>query len=76
MHLSEGEVNVSPRIQLYATDIYLPKKTYSRVTLIKTDRERQIALGTNYPFAPLKKGQCLVSSYISKAANVTEGDFL
>lgn len=31
-----------------------------RITLIETEREKQIELGTQYPFAPLKTGECNV----------------
>ena len=33
-----------------------------RVTLINTDREKEIELGVNYPYGPLKQGECLLAS--------------
>jgi hypothetical protein len=33
------------------------------IMLIDTQREKEIKLGTTYPFGPLSAGQCLVSSY-------------
>lgn len=32
------------------------------IMLIDTQREKEIKLGTTYPFQPLSAGQCLVST--------------
>ncbi len=42
--------------------------------LINTEREKEIKLGTSYPFEPLQTGFCLLSSYQSVALALNVGD--
>lgn len=46
------------------------------VTLIQTDREKQIHLGVDYPFPTLQTGECLVSSKYKSIMNLQVGDFI
>lgn len=38
--------------------------------LFDTDREKDIFLGTDYPFGPQQAGQCLVTTYEQDAMNL------
>ena len=50
--------------------------TRGRLTLIQAEREKEIGLGTAYPFGKLEKGECLVNSAWMKDNNMTVGENL
>ena len=69
----------APRKQFYQTYFNNPRlsgRTLGRLTLIQTEREKEIGLGTGYPYGKLKKGQCLVNSEWMSDNNMTVGEDL
>ena len=57
MNLYGNKYNLSPRKQFYSST-FVGSKTSSRcrVTLIETEREKKMDLGTLYPFGALEQG--------------------
>jgi hypothetical protein len=44
--------------------------------LMDTEREREIGLGSQYPYPALKTGECLVGEEYASILGVTEGDYI
>ena len=74
------ENNFSPRKQFWAshfTDPNIPEDTtLARVTLINTEREKEIELGTMWPYPALKAGECLAPEENLKEPLLNVGDEL
>jgi hypothetical protein len=44
--------------------------------LIDTDRERQVQVGTRYPFKPMESKECTISESMAKWLNVRQNDIV
>lgn len=70
------EENLSPRCLFgytYIWNLDVNDWYTSQIYAIKTDREREIELGTRYNYQPLKINECIISSARAKELNVTVG---
>ena len=43
---------------------------------IDSKKEKQIGLGTQWPYPPLEQGECIISSQMSRELQVTTGDII
>ena len=48
----------------------------SDISIIDTEQEARMELGTDYPFQKLTKGKCLIHSKMAKELEVSIGDFI
>lgn len=44
------------------------------IFLIKTEKEKEINIGAQYPYEKLGSGECLIHSYQQKNLNISKGD--
>ena len=61
------EDNYAPRKLLYHTRLFVDDTNYfnSHLTILDTQREAEIDLGTTWPFPPLKAGECLITGQMA-----------
>lgn len=46
------------------------------LSLIDTQREKDISVGTKYPFEPMKSKECTISSQLASRIHVKKGDIM
>ena len=73
-----GDVdNYAPRKLFYNSRLYTnPPVDYETITLtlLMTEREKEIELGTAWPFPPLQKGECIIAKWLSENLLLDVGD--
>ncbi len=56
----ENNPSLTSTMRIFYNGNTLFKNQYLRILLINTTREREIELGRNYPYQPMKKGECII----------------
>ena len=76
----DGRYNVAPRMYRTHTELSKPTDSLTNGTstfmLIDTEREKEIALGVDWPFAQLGPGECVLSLAFKDQLDLKEGDQL
>ena len=65
-----------PSVYARAEVEHKTEEAHVELTLIKTELEKQIELGVEYPYGPLGKGQCLVAKQIAITLDLVVGQQL
>ena len=60
--VTDKRYNLAPRMHYYdSTYVVTLGFKNARLAVIDTDREKEIGLGTQYPYGPLGSGECIIS---------------
>ena len=78
MDVTADQYNLSPRMEFRETIAYVEneKPQYCLLTLMDTERENEIDLGTDWPFEPLAAGDCVVDIAYQNELKKEIGDTL
>ena len=78
MDVTADQYNLSPRMEFRETIAYVENERpqYCLLTLMDTERENEINLGTDWPFEPLAAGDCVVDIAYQNELKKEVGDTL
>ena len=71
-YTGENNPSLTSTIRIFYTGYTLIKSQVLRIILINTTREREIELGRNYPYEPMKKGECIIDESLKSSIKNNE----